>query len=125
MTVQHGPSEQLLRRLGTAARVDVEVGRVAADRDPQPGAARPARVAKRLHAPRGLVGMAQRRRVLVREDRLGQRLEQRHEAGHAVGQRPRGERQPLAGHPGGYALQGAQAGVALEQEARPDAGAVG
>ena len=65
--------------------------------------------------------MAQRRHVLVREDRVGQR----HEAGHAVGQRPRGDRQPLAGHPGGYALQGAQAGVALEQEAQPDAGAIG
>ena len=37
-----------------------------------------------LDAPAGLVGMAQRRLVLVRKDRCGQRLEQRHEPLQAV-----------------------------------------
>ena len=38
--------------------------------------------------------MTQRRSVLVREDRLVQRVEQRHEALGAVGQRPGRYRQP-------------------------------
>ena len=72
----------------------MERDRVIADRGPQPGAARPVFPAKLLDAPAGLVGMAQRRLVLVRKDRLGQRLEQRHEPLQAVGQRPRRDRQP-------------------------------
>ena len=55
--------------------------------------------------------MAQRRLVLVRKDRLGQRLEQRHEPLQAVGQRPRRDRQPLGGHPRGNAVHGAEAGT--------------
>ena len=38
--------------------------------------------------------------VLVREDRLGERLEQRHEALDAVGQGPRRDHQPHIGQPG-------------------------
>ena len=68
--------------------------------------------------------MAQRRLVLVRKDRLGQRLEQRHEPLQAVGQRPRRDRQPLGGHPRGNAVHGAEAGTVLEQEACPEAGPV-
>ena len=77
--VEEAFGEQLLRRLGAARGVDMERDRVIADRGPQPGAARPVFPAKFLDAPAGLVGMAQRRLVLVRKDRLGQRLEQRHE----------------------------------------------
>ena len=77
-----------------------------------------------LALPAGLVGMAQRRLVLVREDRIGHRLEQRHEALQAVGQRPRRDRQPLAGHPRGNPVQEAEAGAVFEQEARPEAGPV-
>ena len=61
----------------------------------------------------------------MREDRLGQRLEQRHEALQAVGQRPGRDRQPLAGEPRGDAVHGAETGTVLEQEARPEAGPVG
>ena len=50
--------------------------------------------------------MAQRRLVLMREDRLGHRLEQRHEALQSVGQRPGRDRQPLVGQPRGNAVQG-------------------
>ena len=53
--------------------------------------------------------MAQRRLVLVREDRLGHWLEQRHEALQGVGQRPRRDRKPLGAQPRGNAVQGAQA----------------
>ena len=102
----------------------MERDRVIADRDPQPGAARAVFPAKFLDAPAGLVGMAQRRLVLVRKDRLGQRLEQRHEPLQAVGQRPRRDRQPLGGHPRGNAVHGAEAGTVLEQEACPEAGPV-
>ena len=93
-------SEQGLRDLGAARGIDEEVERVPADRGPQPCAVRPAFVAQRLDAPGGFVGVAQRRLVLVREDRLGQRLEQRHEALDAVGQRPRRDGQPHVGQPG-------------------------
>ena len=65
----------------------MEADRVAADRGPQPGPARPFFPAKLLDAPTGLVGMAQRRLVLVRKDRVGHGLEQRHEALQAIGQR--------------------------------------
>ena len=51
----------------------MERDRVIADRDPQPGAARAVFPAKFLDAPAGLVGMAQRRLVLVRKDRLATR----------------------------------------------------
>ncbi len=103
----------------------MEVDRVVADRDPQPAPARPASLAQRLHAPGGLVGMAQRRVVLVREDRVGHRLEQRHETGHAAGQGARRDRQSLVGQPCADALQRTQARIAFEQEARPDADPVG
>ena len=83
-----GAAEQGLRDLGATRGVDVEVNRVTADRSPQPGPARPPFLAIRLHTPGGFVGMTQRRLVLVREDRLDDRLEQRHEALHAVDQRP-------------------------------------
>ena len=53
--------------------------------------------------------MAQRRLVLMREDRLGHRLEQRHEALQSVGQRPGRDRQPLVGQPRGNAVQGPEA----------------
>ena len=122
--VEESVAEQLLRRLGAARGVDMERDRVTADRDPQPGAARAVFPAKFLDAPAGLVGMAQRRLVLVRKDRLGQRLEQRHEPLQAVGQRPRRDRQPLGGHPRGNAVHGAEAGTVLEQEACPEAGPV-
>ena len=122
--VEESVAEQLLRRLGAARGVDMERDRVIADRDPQPGAARPVFPAKFLDAPAGLVGMAQRRLVLVRKDRLGQRLEQRHEPLQAVGQRPRRDRQPLGGHPRGNTVHGAEAGTVLEQEACPEAGPV-
>ena len=122
--VEEAFGEQLLRRLGAARGVDMERDRVIADRDPQPGAARAVFPAKFLDAPAGLVGMAQRRLVLVRKDRLGQRLEQRHEPLQAVGQRPRRDRQPLGGHPRGNAVHGAEAGTVLEQEAGPEAGPV-
>ena len=56
----------------------MEADRVAADRGPQPGAAQAVFPAKLLHAPSGLVGMAQRRLVLVREDRAGERRKQPH-----------------------------------------------
>ena len=69
--------------------------------------------------------MAQRRLVLMREDRLGHRLEQRHEALQSVGQRPGRDRQPLVGQPRGNAVQGPQAGTVLEQEACPEADPVG
>ena len=69
--------------------------------------------------------MAQRRLVLVREDRLGHRLEQRHEALQSVGQRPGRDRQPLVGQPRGHAVQGPQASTVLEQEACPEADPVG
>ena len=59
--------------------------------------------------------MTQRRSVLVREDRLVQRVEQRHEALGAVGQRPGRYRQPPFGHPRRDAVERAEAGVALEQ----------
>ena len=118
--VEESVAEQLLRRLGAARRVDMERDRITADRGPQPGAARAVFPAKFLHAPCGLVGMAQRRLVLVRKDRLGQRLEQRHEPLQAVGQRPRRDRQPLGGHPRGNAVHGAEAGTVLEQEACPE-----
>ena len=72
----------------------------------------------------GLVGVAKRRAVLVCEDRRAQRLEQRSEAVHAVGQRARRDRQPLVGQPRRDPVQRAQAHVALEQEARPDARSV-
>ena len=75
--------------LGAARGVDVEVDRIVAHRGPQPGAAGAVRLAQRLDAPAGLVAMTHRRRVLVRADRLVERLEQRQEAGHAVGQRSR------------------------------------
>ena len=102
----------------------MEVDRVAADRGPQPGSARPVFPAKLLDAPACFVGMAQRRLVLVREDRLGHGLEQRHEALQAVGQRPGRDRHPLAGEPRGNASHGAEAGTVLEQEARPEAGPI-
>ena len=91
--------EQGPRRLRAAARVDVEVHGIVADGDPQPGAGGTALRAQRLHPPAGLVGVAQHSRVPVRPDRLGKRFEQRHEAPHAVGQRPGGDRQPLVGQP--------------------------
>ena len=47
------------------------------------------------------------------------------EAVHAVAQRPRGDRQSLVGEPCGDPAQGTEAGVALEQEARPHAGPAG
>ena len=122
--VGEGLGEQLVRRLGAARGVDMEADRVAADRGPQPGPARPVFPAQLLDAPAGLIGMAQRRLALVREDRLGHRLEQRHKALRAIGQGPRRDRQPLAGHPRGNPVHGAQAGIALEQEARPEAGPV-
>ena len=56
-------AEQLVRRLGAAARIDMEADCVAADRGPQPGPARPFFPTKLLDAPTGLVGMAQRRLV--------------------------------------------------------------
>ena len=117
-------AEQLVRRLGAAARIDMEADRVAADRGPQPGPARPVFPAKLLDAPTGLVGMAQRRLVLVRKDRVGHGLEQRHEALQTIGQRPGRDRQALAGEPRGNAVHGAEAGTVLEQKARPEAGPV-
>ena len=119
--VEPRPGEQLVRRFGAARRVDTEADRGAAGRDPQPGPARPVVAAKLLDAPAGLVGMTQRRGVLVREDRLEQRLEQRYEALQAVGQRPRRDRQAVAGEPCGDAVNGPEAGTVLEQEARPEA----
>ena len=116
--------EQPLHRLGAAARVDVEVDRVVADRGPQPGARRTALRAQRLYPPGRLVGVAQRECVLVRADRLGERLEQGHEARRAVGQRAGRDRQPLVTQPRGDPLQRAQARVVLEQQARPYARAV-
>ena len=118
-------AEQRLRDLRAARGVDVEVDRVLADRGPQPSPARTALLAKRLHAPVSLVAVAHRRLVLVREDRPRHRLEQRHEPVHAAGQRPRRDRKPLAGQPRGDLVQGAEAGIALEQEARPHAGPAG
>ena len=112
-------SEQGLRDLGAARGIDEEVERVPADRGPQPCAVRPAFVAQRLDAPGGFVGVAQRRLVLVREDRLGQRLEQRHEALDAVGQRPRRDGQPHVGQPGRDSMQGAAVDEALEEDAHP------
>ena len=103
----------------------MEVDRVPADRGPQPGAARPAVLAKLLHPPAGLVGVAHRRPVLVREDRPGERLEQRHEALQAVGQRSRRDCQPLVRQPRRDPAQRTQARTEFEQEARPDAGPVG
>ena len=117
-------AEQLVRRLGAAARIDMEADRVAADRGPQPGPARPVFPAKLLDAPTGLVGMAQRRLVLVRKDRVGHGLEQRHEALQTIGQGPGRDRQALAGEPRGNAVHGAEAGTVLEQKARPEAGPV-
>ena len=69
--------------------------------------------------------MTQRRGVLVRENRLGQRLEQRHEALDAVGQRPRRDRQPHIGQPGRDPMQGTAADEALVEQAHPDADPVG
>ena len=74
-----------------------------------------------LALPAGLVGMAQRRGVLVREDRLEQRLEQRYEALQAVDQRPRRDRQAMAGEPRRDAVNGPEAGAVFEEEARPEA----
>ena len=91
--VEESVAEQLLRRLGAARGVDMERDRVIADRDPQPGAARAVFPAKFLDAPAGLVGMAQRRLVLVRKDRLGQRLEP---ARTASGCRPASPARPSA-----------------------------
>ncbi len=119
--VEEGLGEQLLRRLGTAARIDMEVDCVTADRGPEPGPARTAGLAKRLDAPCGLVDMAQSRFVLVREDRIGQRLEQRHEAGHTVGQRPGRDQQPPIRQPRPNPVERAEAAIALEQETRPHA----
>ena len=93
-----------------------------ADRDPQPGAARAVFPAKFLDAPAGLVGMAQRRLVLVRKDRLGQRLEQRRTAS---GCRPASPARPSAlGRTS--TRRGARGGSRhmLEQEACPEAGPV-
>ena len=123
--VEEGRREQLLRRFGAARRVDMEVDGIAADRGPQPGAARPVFPAKLLHAPAGFVRMAQRRLVLVREDRPGDWLEQWHEAEHAVGERPGRDRQPPVGQPRGDPLERAVAGIAFEQDAGPHADSVG
>ena len=92
---------------------------------PKPGAARPAFLTICLNAPCRLVGVAQRRGVLVREDRLGQGLEQRHEALDAVGQRPRRDRQPHVGEPRRDPMQGTAADEAFVEHARPDADPVG
>ena len=69
--------------------------------------------------------MTQRRLVLVREDRLGQRLEERHEALYAVGQRPRRDRQLYIRQRCRDPVQGTAADKALEQEAPLYADAVG
>ena len=65
--------------------------------------------------------MAQRGGVPVREDRLGQRLEQRHEALDAVGQRPRRDRQPHVGEPRRDPMQGTAADEPFVEHTRPDA----
>ena len=101
-----GAAEQPRGDLGAAGRVDVEVDRIVAHRGPQPGTARSARFLQRLDAPDGLVAVANRSPALVREDRFVERLEQRQEAGHAVGQRPDRDRQPLVRHPCGDPVQG-------------------
>ena len=118
-------AEQSHRNLGRARRVDVEVDRVGAHRGPEPGSAGAALLAKRLHAPCGLVCMAHRRLVLVREDRVCQRLEQRHEALYAVGQCARRDRQPHGGQPCRDAMERSAAHKTLEEDARPHADAVG
>ena len=99
----------------------MEADRAVAGRGPQPRVPRSVLLAQRPHPPAGLVGVAQRRAVLVREDRRAHRLEQRRQAMHAVRQRARRDRQTLVGQPCADPVQGAQARVALEQEARPDA----
>ena len=120
-----GRTEQDLRDLGAARGVDVVVDRVPAHRGPQPGPAGAPLLAIRLNAPCRLVSVAQRRAVLMREDRLGQRLEQRHEALDAVGQRPRRDRQPHIGQPGRDPMQGTAADEAFVEHAHPDADPVG
>ena len=118
-------TEQLHRDLGAARGVDEEVDRVGADRDPQPRAPRAAGLAQRLDAPAGLVAVAHRHLVLVREDRLGEGFEQRQEAGHAAGHRPRRDCQPLVRQPRRDTTQGPEAGKTLEEDARPDGGPTG
>ena len=103
----------------------MEVDRVLADPDPQPGAARPAALAERLDAPGRLVALAQPRLALVRLDGGRERLEQRRETPRAVGQRPRRDRQPLAGQPVGDPVEGPKTRIALVQEPRPHADPVG
>ena len=63
--------------------------------------------------------MAHRRHVLMRQDRLSDRLEQRQEALHAVGQRPRRDRQPPLGQPRRNRVERAVTGIAFVQEAHP------
>ena len=118
-------TEQLHRGLGAARGVDVVIDGILADRYPQPRAPRTAGLAQRLDAPAGLVAVAHRHPVLMGEDRLGERREQRQEAPHAARQRPRRDRQPLVGHPRRDLTQGPEAGKALVEDARPDAGPVG
>ena len=69
--------------------------------------------------------MAKRRLVLVREDRLGQWFEQRHEALDAVGQRPWRDRQPHVGQPARDPMQRPAADESFVEHARPDADPVG
>ena len=102
----------------------MEVHRLLGDRDPQPGTPGTAAVAQRLDAPAGLVAVTHARGVLVLQDRLSKRLEQRHEACHAVAQRAGGQRQPLPGQPIGHPVQRPVAHIALEQHPRPHRGPV-
>ena len=96
---RRGLAEQLGRRRGAARGIDVEVRRIHGDRGPQPGARRTVRLFQRLDSPTGLVAVADRRLVLVIEDGLSQRLEQRHEPRHTVAQRTGGHRQALLAQP--------------------------
>ena len=97
--IGRGLAEQLGRRRGAARGIDVEVRRIHGDRGPQPGARRTVRLFQRLDSPTGLVAVADRRLVLVIEDGLSQRLEQRHEPRHTVAQRTGGHRQALLAQP--------------------------
>ena len=69
--------------------------------------------------------MAQRRAVLVRQNRLGQRREQGDEALHALGQCPRRDPQPHVGQPCRDPMQWTPAHEALEEDAHPHADSVG
>ena len=86
--------------------------RVLADRSPQPGAERPR---SRDWMRQAVSSPPQRRLVPGVPGSLGERLEQRHKADHAVAQRAGRNRQALHGKPRGDPLQRAQAGIALDK----------